>query len=351
MIRLLFTLFHRVRRMHGAALFRVGVLTAAILAFSSSGFLYFELAARPDLSWGDATWWSVVTMTTVGYGDLFPESPGGRYLIGFPTMIFGISILGYLLSTVATYLVEARAKEIQGMGEVVVRDHVLVIYYPSLNRIERVVEELRTDPKTHKTPIVVIDEELEELPASLREQNVSYIRGDPSKVAVLERANYQEATHAIFLARNANNPDSDHHTLASLLTIEQMRPEIITVAECIDPERTELFYRAGCDSVLCLAQLSTNLLVQEALDPGVQQVLAQLTSHAVGQQIYMVEVIDADAGAYGEVKRRLPNGALGLGLLKNRDIQLNPEYAAPVQKGDCVICVAASRPGPIRRGI
>ncbi|MBW2736804.1 MAG: two pore domain potassium channel family protein [Deltaproteobacteria bacterium] len=112
MIRLLFTLFQRMggkssdRR---AMAIKVVVATAVIIFFAASGFLFFEAAEKPDLSWNDAFWWAVVTMTTVGYGDYFPATTGGRYLIGIPTMVFGISVLGYLLSTVASYLIEAPA--------------------------------------------------------------------------------------------------------------------------------------------------------------------------------------------------------------------------------------------------
>lgn len=93
MIRLLMSLLRRVVITKRNQFLKVALLTGLLVAFSSSGFMYFELADKPDLGWGDALWWSMVTMTTVGYGDFFPTTPGGRYVIGFPTMLFGISIL------------------------------------------------------------------------------------------------------------------------------------------------------------------------------------------------------------------------------------------------------------------
>ena len=349
MIRLLFIVFKRLSHVHGAAFFRLGVLTLVILAYSSSGFMYFELAGRPDLTWGDSIWWSMVTVTTVGYGDLFPQTVGGRYLVGFPTMLFGISILGYLLSTVATYLIEARAKEVRGMGEVISDNHILVIHFPSLNRVGAVIEELRNDPKSRRTPIVLLDEQLEELPQALKMQSVQFIRGNPSKVAVLERANYETASHAIILAKNPMDPTSDNHTLAAVLTLEQLRPEIISVAECIDPEQIDLLYRAGCDSVLCINKLSTNLLVQEALDPGVQGVLGEITSHTVGQQMYIVEIEELRTWRYSDVVTHLQaQGVLPMGLARGKHVELNPTGDDPVEFGDRVVCIALHRPDPIR---
>ena len=46
---------------------------------------------------GDAFWWAIVTVTTVGYGDLYPVTPGGK-IVASMMMIIGIAILGILIS-------------------------------------------------------------------------------------------------------------------------------------------------------------------------------------------------------------------------------------------------------------
>ena len=58
------------------------ILVAAIIAYGTSGFMYFEIDDRPELQWADALWWSVVTMTTVGFGDWFPLTLPGKMLVG-----------------------------------------------------------------------------------------------------------------------------------------------------------------------------------------------------------------------------------------------------------------------------
>jgi voltage-gated potassium channel len=57
---------------------------------------------------GDALWWAIVTVTTVGYGDKVPVSAGGKG-VAVILMITGIGLVGVLSATVASYFVEQRA--------------------------------------------------------------------------------------------------------------------------------------------------------------------------------------------------------------------------------------------------
>ena len=59
---------------------------------------------------GDAFWWAIVTVTTVGYGDLYPVTPGGK-IVASMMMIIGIAILGILISTLGAGLIESRFRE------------------------------------------------------------------------------------------------------------------------------------------------------------------------------------------------------------------------------------------------
>jgi voltage-gated potassium channel len=58
----------------------------------------------------DAVWWAIVTSTTVGYGDISPETIIGRLIAVF-LMIFGIGLLGLVTSSVASYFLKTTPKE------------------------------------------------------------------------------------------------------------------------------------------------------------------------------------------------------------------------------------------------
>jgi voltage-gated potassium channel len=65
---------------------------------------------------GDAFWWAIVTITTVGYGDIYPVTVEGKVIAGF-LMIVGIAILGVLISTLGARLIESRLKPKSKPGE------------------------------------------------------------------------------------------------------------------------------------------------------------------------------------------------------------------------------------------
>lgn len=64
---------------------------------------------------GDAFWWAIVTVTTVGYGDIYPVTVEGK-IIASILMIVGIAILGVLISTIGTSFIESRLKPQSNRG-------------------------------------------------------------------------------------------------------------------------------------------------------------------------------------------------------------------------------------------
>ena len=87
-------------------LFRLmGVIVVLVLS-GALGFTYFE----EQESFADALWWAIVTVTTVGFGDISPTSLGGR-LIGAVLMLFGIGVLGMFTATIAGVFVEERLRD------------------------------------------------------------------------------------------------------------------------------------------------------------------------------------------------------------------------------------------------
>lgn len=86
--------------------------TAILMYLSAVGIYYFENDAQPEVfsSVFDALWWSVVTLTTVGYGDSYPITAGGK-LFTFVVLLIGLGIVAIPTGLLASALSEARKLE------------------------------------------------------------------------------------------------------------------------------------------------------------------------------------------------------------------------------------------------
>lgn len=95
---------------------RVGIYVAggaSLLAFCAALAVLDVERSSPDANisdFGEAIWWAVTTMTTVGHGDHYPVTAAGR-LVAFGLMVGGIALLGTVTATLASWIVEAVAAD------------------------------------------------------------------------------------------------------------------------------------------------------------------------------------------------------------------------------------------------
>lgn len=93
-------------RLRGAVLLIVAVATVLSVVAA-----ILQRLTDPGVdTWGDALWWAVTTVSTVGYGDVVPESSAGR-LVGAVLMLVGLGLIPVLTSVVVSVLVAQRSRD------------------------------------------------------------------------------------------------------------------------------------------------------------------------------------------------------------------------------------------------
>ncbi len=345
--RLLRTLFISGRRRNTVIAVAAVV---SVLALSSLGFYYLE--SDQKLSFFDSMWLSYVTMTTVGYGDISPATTGGRLLCVLVTMTGGIGIAAYLVTLLATVIIERESKKLKGQAKVTFTGHILIVNCPNEEKVLSIVQEIRMDKKSATVPIVLVSGDLEECPQHFLElDGFAFVRGNPLLVRVLELANASEASSAIILARDSTDATSDGLTTQLALTLENMHRtgsrNIYTVAEAVAKDSIGPLKAAGVEEVICLETLVSPIIVQGLLDPGVSGVISELASNRTGSQYYIGEVDFLKGRTYGEINEfvlKQPSlRIIPLAISRDGESIINPVGDTEFLDGDKLLYIADER--------
>jgi voltage-gated potassium channel len=122
-------------------------LALSILGITGvAGFAAWALAPNGFDGLGDAMWWAAQTVTTVGYGDVVPESDGGRF-IGVVVMAFGVPAVSFITAAVTSAFLawhQARLAEERGQLDNLTPHERFT--REALERIERRLESLERKP-------------------------------------------------------------------------------------------------------------------------------------------------------------------------------------------------------------
>ncbi|MFB6157860.1 MAG: NAD-binding protein [Haloferacaceae archaeon] len=220
----------------------------------------------------DAFYFTVVTGTTVGYGDITPQTEAAR-LFGTSLLLVSVSSFAVALGVLLTPAIEARLTRALGrMTETqldLLEDHVLVLGYGDLT--EPVVAEL-----LDATEFVVITPEGERARA-LGERGVDVLTGDPSDEGTLDRAGIGSA-RAVVAATNDDAADA-----LAILTARQLNPDVRIVAAATHRENVNKLRRAGANTVISPATIGGRLLVRSALgDRDAEAEVAELSEELMG---------------------------------------------------------------------
>jgi voltage-gated potassium channel len=87
----------------------LGYVLVTASALVVLGGLVLRLVEPGIQSYGEALWWAIVTVTTVGYGDIAPRTPAGR-VVAVVLMLVGIGVIGMLTSSLASYFLGAHQR-------------------------------------------------------------------------------------------------------------------------------------------------------------------------------------------------------------------------------------------------
>jgi voltage-gated potassium channel len=313
---------HPVRRFRKPA-----ALLAVVCVYGAVGYALIE-------HWplGDGLYMTLITISTVGYGEVHPLTPMGRLFTstlivgGVGTMLYAFGIFTEMLAEghIAQY---RRGRRLQRRIDDL-RNHFVICGYGRIGT--HIVQDLEHEG----TPYVVIDNNPEAL-ARLEAEERLHIGGDAASEELLGAAGIQRARGLICAV------DSDERAVYITLAARALKPDLYLVARAGRPESIRRLELAGADRVVSPYRMAGHQMAELALRPalvevmdflqhagtpvGVEELLVRPGSPVVGRELGEARLLEPERARLLAVRR------------KDGDLVVNPDAEFTLAEGDLLI--------------
>ena len=273
----------------------LGVTWAIILLGATSLFIADRYYATKGVAGIlDAIYWAVVTIATVGYGDVVPNSAVAK-LLALVIILSGPALLSLLTASVASMLVQKKIREGEGLETIKDRDHLIICGWNENG--DKVIDILLLQLKGTKPKIILVNElekeDIQSIQVNYKESDIAFVRGDFVKEEVLARANLPRAKAAIVLADLSGGrtlDKADERTIFATMAIKSMASKVRTCAELIHGENKEHLLRANVDEIIVRGESSGALLATAAVSPGLADSVKSLINSQDTNKLWRVPV-------------------------------------------------------------
>ncbi|MBA4366316.1 MAG: potassium channel protein [Desulfobacterium sp.] len=306
------------------------LLCIFILVSGTAGYMYIE-------NWGflDSLYMTVITVTTVGYGEINKIGSYGRIF----TMLLIFSGAGFFLyigSTIMQFIVEGRVRAILGRRRLDkkifrLKNHYIICGYGRIGKV--LCDNLRTKP----VDLVVIEKDEGHIPA-MEMDNVLYISGDASEEIFLYQAGIKSAKMLVA----ALGTDTDNVFL--VLTARQLNPTIFIMARASSNNAKSKLLAAGANKVESPYDIGAISMAQRILRPTVTNFLDLAFEHH-RKDIKMEEIPVSSSSKLANVHLKDSGIRQQFNLIliaikkKEGDMMFNPSFETVIRAGDTVIAV------------
>ncbi len=216
----------------------------------------------------DALWYMIITLTTVGYGDLYPITPVGK-LIGYIFVFGSLGVLGYLISTLSSKYQNMMEEKKLGFRGTDFQDHIIFIGWNEFSRM--VAEEIYHTSK--KFAIVTNNkDEIDLIYSQFGKENTFALFADINNLDSLEKANVPQAA-AVFISI----PD-DAQVLLYVLDFKKRFPKQQVVVSIENSKLKDTFKSAGVTYAIARNEIASKMVASYIFEPDVASLNYDLIS-------------------------------------------------------------------------
>ena len=232
----------------------------------------------------DALYASVITLSTVGYGDFYPITGGGK-IFTVLLIIFGVGTMLYTVGLLTETMVEARIKMLMGRGKLEkmikkLNNHYIIC---GCGRIGYLICKELLDGKID---FVVIDNN-PEIIQKIQDEGFIYYKGDSIQDKTLVAAGIKRAKGIVCAL------PSDAENLYVILTAKELNPDIYVLSRSVEEESEHRLLRAGANRVISPYKLGGTRMAMAILRPAMLDFI-EITTRRQSLELRMEELVICD---------------------------------------------------------
>ena len=230
-------------------------LLVVVLTAGAVGFWYFE-----DLSVIEAVYMAVTTITTVGYGDYYPQTIYGQ-LFTMVLILTGVGVALYVLTGIIGLVLEGQLREALGItrvkrGVAKMKNHRIICGGGRTGSV--VVDDFRDEG----LEFVVIENNAERV-KELRKKEILVVEGDATSEETLKEAGVERATGLV-----STLPD-DADNLFLSITAKSLNPNVDIVSRASSERTAKMLYKTGVKKVVMIEEIGGRRLARSLTKPAV----------------------------------------------------------------------------------
>jgi voltage-gated potassium channel len=332
--------WRRKRWRHGRPRLRYPLLwLAAMVVLFVAAMAVFE-GLPPD----ESLWLAVVTLTTVGYGDVTPKTVPGRAATVLLLLLGGVFVVAKLASDWFDWREEVRARKRSGSWRWEMDGHVLVVGTPEGDAVRffrGLARQLRGTPGYREVPLLLLTrafaDRADGLPQALCDDGLVHVDGAPTDEDALRMADAPRAAAVIVLAERPEDAVSDAISADVVARVRAMAagaPPVI-VTECVDDRNRARLLAAGAVAAVRPLRTYPEMLARALVAPGAERLLEDLFS-SEGNELFRVELPKPWRGPWSRVASVLAERGLGTAIAyapPGGEARLNPAGTEDIEAG------------------
>jgi voltage-gated potassium channel len=270
-------------------LMAVGLIAVTVLIVYVDRGGYRDSNDAPDygINLVDAIYYSTVTLSTTGYGDIAPVSGTARLVNAFVVTPLRVAFLVLLIGTTLEIVAAQGRRQFRiARWRKNMNNHVVIVGYGTKGR--SAVETL-VNNGTERDSIVVVDKGSQAV-SEAHADGLAVVTGDATRQEVLQRAGVAEAKQVIITT------DRDDSNVLATLTTRQLNPDAWIVASVREHENAPLMKQSGADSVITSSDAVGRLLGLSSMSPTLGAVMEDLLTYGEGLEVAERELLVSEVG-------------------------------------------------------